>query len=116
MVLAMDQRSEPRYPVVGPAKVTVLGNNPTEIHGSIVNLSGKGMRILLEAAVPAGSAVRIDVDGTVLLGEICYCQPEGFCYAAGFELEQAFTLSEELAALMRGISAACEQPNWTRPA
>ena len=67
------------------------------------------MRLVLEHEVPVGVPVRVDVDGTVLLGEVCYCGGEGNSFCAGIELEHALTMSEELAALMRGLTGETRQ-------
>jgi len=99
----MERRSVPRYPANEPARVTVLGDTNRALAGRMVNLSGRGMRLLLDQDVPVGVPVRVDVDGTILLGEVCYCAMEGNSYCVGIDLEHALTMSEELAALMRGL-------------
>ncbi|MCS6952430.1 MAG: PilZ domain-containing protein [Bryobacterales bacterium] len=99
----MERRSEPRYDLSGPADVTLLTDNPVSLQGRIINLSGRGMRVWLPQAVPAGAAVRVDVAGAMFLGEVCYCNPDGNGYAAGFQLEHVLSMSEELAALMRAL-------------
>lgn len=99
----MDLRSEPRFPTDEPVKVTVLGDSKVEIDGRIVNVSGRGMRLRINARVPVGAAIRVDVGGSVLLGEAAYCQADGDAYAAGLQLEQALTISEELSRLMRRL-------------
>ncbi|MEN6537149.1 MAG: PilZ domain-containing protein [Bryobacteraceae bacterium] len=108
----MDLRSEPRFPTDGPVTITVLGPEPSTISGRIVNVSGRGMRFMLDAPVPANAAIRADVEGTLLLGEVAYCYPEGKAYAAGIQLEQALTVSEELCRLMRHLNE--EAANATR--
>ncbi len=105
----MERRSEPRYPADEPAKVTILGSEPCVISGRVVNLSGKGMRLMLEREAPVGAPVRVDVDGTILLGEVCYCARQGNSFCAGLELEHALTMSEELASLMRGLMEETRQ-------
>jgi PilZ domain len=99
----MDLRSEPRFPTDEPVRVTVLGGTKIEADGRIVNISGRGMRLLINTQVPAGAAIRVDVDGSLLLGEVAYCYADGEQYAVGLQLEQALTISEELSRLMRRL-------------
>ena len=105
----MERRPERRYPADEPVTVTILGGENCVISGRVVNLSGKGMRLVLEREAPIGAPVRVDVDGTILLGEVCYCAREGNSYYAGLELEHALTMSEELASLMRGLLEEARQ-------
>ena len=111
----MDQRSEPRFSVDGPVKVTVLTEPETTLTGRIENLSGKGMRLVLDAAIPVGAPIRVDLDGTLLLGEACYCRQEGDRCAAGVQLEHTLTLSEDLARLMRQLLAESSGSNPANP-
>ena len=99
----MDLRSEPRFPTDEPVRVTVLGGTKFEANGRIVNVSGRGMRLRINARVPVGAAIRVDVDGSLLLGEVAYCQADGEFFAVGLQLEQALTISEELSRLMRRL-------------
>jgi hypothetical protein len=43
---------------------------------------------MLEKPVPAGSQVRLDVDGTVLQGIVAHCRTEGTGYVAGLSSVQ----------------------------
>jgi hypothetical protein len=106
----MDRRSEPRYPAFGPAEVTFLGDNPVLVRGRLLNCSGRGMRLWLPQAAPIGAPVRVDVEGAMFLGEVCYCNSDGDGYAVGFQLEHVLSMSEELVALMRSLKAAETQP------
>jgi len=110
----MDQRREPRFRVEAKVKVTVLTEPPVELAGRLVNVSGKGARIVVESPVEAGNPVRVEVDGTILLGEVRYCRRILSKFAIGLELEEAFTVTDQLAALMRSLLEEARQPNWTR--
>jgi hypothetical protein len=68
--------------------------------------SGRAMCVLLSMPIPVGGAVRVDVDGTLLLGEVCHCHSEDQNFAVELELDQALTVSEELSRLMRGLQDA----------
>ena len=73
------------------------------------------MRLLLEGAVHPGAAIRIDVDGTVLLGEVCCCMPEKGAHTVGVHLRHAITLSDELARLMQGLLGESSPPDRDAP-
>ncbi len=97
----MDSRSEPRHETDQNIQVTVLGRSELKITGQIVNLSGKGARLMLGAPIPIGTAVKIEWNQTLLLGEVCYCRPEAGGFSAGVELEHALLNTTELARLGR---------------
>ncbi len=67
--------------------------------GRLVNFSAIGTRMLLTCAVQPGSMVKVDWGGTLLLGEIIYCTPEGSEYAVGLELEDVLYETEMLQSL-----------------
>ena len=103
ILLLMDRRIESRFHVDESVQVTVLDQTQPVVAGRLVNLSGKGMRLSLDSEVPVGAPVRVDMDGTMLLGEVCYCYPEGATWALGLRLEHALTHSDDLARLMRQL-------------
>jgi len=66
-----------------------------QIQATVTNLSGRGMRILLERPLELDLPVRIDFqmdsEDTLLLGEVVYCIPEGNSYAIGLELHHSIS-------------------------
>jgi hypothetical protein len=59
------------------------------VPATLKNLSGRGLRLITGCAIQLGTAVRIDINDSVLLGEVCYCSstPDGL--VCGVQLEQA---------------------------
>ena len=57
--------------------------------GRLVNFSAKGTRMILDREMLPGTMVKVEWGGTILLGEIIYCCPEGKEFAVGIELEDA---------------------------
>ena len=53
--------------------------------------------------VSLSSAVRVDLDDSLLLGEVCYCAPEGDEYAVGLVIDQTLTGIRGVLALIRGV-------------
>ena len=55
--------------------------------------------------------MRIDVDDTVLLGELCDCVREEGLHALGVHLHHTLTLSDELVRLMQGLLGESSPPD-----
>jgi hypothetical protein len=89
--------------VDAPATMTVDGVAQREMNGRLVNLSVTGMRVVVDAHVRPGEAVHIAVNGTRFAGTACYCKRTLSSYAVGVRLDQSFTVSDELLALMRKL-------------
>lgn len=79
--------------------VTVLGSHALQISGTAIDISGRGLRLLLSGRVGPGDPVKIDMDDSLLLGEVCYCQTQGSDYIVGVEIDQALAGLSELARL-----------------
>ena len=65
--------------------------------GHLKNFSASGTRLLLDREIRPGAMVKVEWGGTILLGEIIYCRPEGSKFAVGLELEDALYETEEVA-------------------
>jgi hypothetical protein len=90
------RRREPRFESDQPITLTNLERPGVSIHGRLINFSASGTRMVLGQAVLPGTMVRVELGGTILLGEIIYCTPEGNEFAAGLELEDALYEREML--------------------
>lgn len=117
--IVQDLRSEPRFSSLAPtnASLRILDDGsgsrgraaqPVEV----VNLSGSGLRLRATQAQPAGTLVRIDCDDVMLLGEVCYCEPEGSQYAMGVRLEHSLVHTESLERLRKRFIE--EEGGWGR--
>ncbi len=107
----MDRRREPRYGANEPALMTVLDADGRSMAGRIADMSGRGMKLVVEDAVPAGTAVQVDWAEALLLGEVCYCAPlEGGGYALGLSFEHALFDTAELARLARKLLGEAPEP------
>jgi PilZ domain len=92
-----------RLNVDRPVCVTGLDACPVRCTGTVRNLSGRGMRLTVPQAIPPGTAVRVDADNVMFLGEICYCVPEGSGYSVGLMLEHILTKLDELERLNQSL-------------
>ena len=99
----MELRSQPRLEIDEPVHVTVLGESETRFLGRIINYSGNGLGLFAERPAAEGAALKVEWRDTLLLGEVCYCRPEGDGFAIGLDVEHALYHTEELARLARRI-------------
>ncbi len=109
----MDQRRELRVEADQAVRVSVLDENPVEMEGRVVNLSSKGLRLLLEGPVAPETPVKVVWENRLLLGEICYCECATQGYYVGISLAHALLDTTELANLSRRLLG--ELPEETRP-
>ena len=107
----MEQRGEPRIDFEQAVRLTTLGEPSEELSAQIANLSGTGMRLLVDRKIPAGVTLRIEWDQILLLGEVCYCQFMNGSYAIGVELEHALLQTRELSRLARELLGDVD-PSW----
>ena len=95
----MEKRAETRFDTDRAIRVTLLGTGVPAFPARVTNVSGTGMRLVVDRAVVHGVPIQAEWDETLLLGEVCYCErlPEG--YAIGVQLEHALLHTGELARL-----------------
>jgi hypothetical protein len=95
----MEKRKEPRVPANQKAAITVLGEPEIHLSCRLVDVSAKGMRLALQQALEPGAALKIELDDTLLLGEVVYCRAAEEAFEAGVALEHAIFQTSELARL-----------------
>ncbi len=105
---AIDQRTEPRQALPKDCRATlsVLNGAKQSIQETVtvINLSGSGMRIRAPRAIAAGTLVRIDLNETLMLGEVCYAEPDGDGFSLGLRLEHSLRLTESLERLRQRVA------------
>jgi hypothetical protein len=109
----VERRSEVRFEVDRPVRVTGLDACPVCCTGTVRNLSGRGMRLSVPQAIPPGTAVRVDADNIMFLGEISYCVPENPGYSVGLMVEHILTGLDELERLNRVLFGDSEGESTT---
>lgn len=73
----------------------------------MVNISGRGISLTTQCSVPVSSAIRLDVNDNVLLGEVCHSRQTGPAeFICGIRLEQALSSVGDLSKLVSGIMGA----------
>jgi hypothetical protein len=64
-----------------PVTVSSLGLMPMPpVAGQTLDVSGSGLRLRLPNPIPCGSAVKVEADEIVMLGEVSRCQYESDSY------------------------------------
>jgi PilZ domain len=99
----MEQRGEPRIDSEQTVRVITLGEQSEELPARIANLSGTGLRLLIDRHFPAGATLRIEWDQILLFGEVRYCQSVDGGYTIGVELEHALLHTHDLSRLARKL-------------
>jgi hypothetical protein len=100
----MKQRLEARIPSDRAVRVTLLGDIDTPLKARVKDMSGNGIGLELERAVPAGTPLKIELDDAVVLGEVVYCRQDGASFTVGVHLEQVLTGLAELRRAMEAFS------------
>jgi hypothetical protein len=78
-----DLRRERRFPVEKAVKVAAFGEQDVVTSGHVVDASQSGLGLVLEAPVPVGAEVRVEVDGTMISGRVTHCRSQDDKFAAG---------------------------------
>lgn len=97
---ASDQRKEPRLALTGNTSATLSVLNGSQVGSplpvEVMNLSGRGLRLRATQAQVPGTLVRIDLNQTLMLAEVCYSEPDGRGFALGLRLEHSLLQTEGL--------------------
>jgi hypothetical protein len=71
----------------------------------LLGQNGHTMQLKVPKLVSIGSAVKVETDDTLALGEVSYCRPEGDGYVVSVEVMQALRDVTELSRLARALLA-----------
>jgi len=96
-----DRRAQPRLPAEQTVQVTALAPGEISLIGRVVQVSGKGMRFLLDAPIESGTVVQVDFGDAQLSGEVRYCHPEDGNFAVGLQLERPTASLPNLIRILR---------------
>jgi hypothetical protein len=84
----MELRREPRFEADQDVEITLLGTQESTFTARVVNASGRGLALEIDEPVPAGTALRIRFEDSVILAEAVYCRSGPGAYLIGVELDQ----------------------------
>jgi PilZ domain len=84
----MEQRREPRFEADQAVAVTLLGETELKHSARVKNASGRGLALEMCSPVAPGTALKIEFDDAVVLGEAVYCRGAKGQHLVGVELDQ----------------------------
>lgn len=103
----MEQRAEVRFAIDQPVAVVVLDGKEIRETARVRNVSAAGLQLVSDCVIPAGSAIKIELDNSLALGEVMYCVSEGGHSVLGVRLEHVLN---GLAELQRKLLEFVEDP------
>lgn len=86
--------------------ITLFGEPDIRLWGRIRNISGRGIGLEMEGPVAAGTALKVELDDALLLGEVIYCRPDESVFYVGVELEHALSGLGELSRMVNAYHDA----------
>ncbi|MGH8247722.1 MAG: hypothetical protein ACREUU_14980, partial [Gammaproteobacteria bacterium] len=76
---------------------------PHTLRAAIEERSFRGLKLDLAEGLSPGTAVKVEFDDVLLLGEVVHCRRHGFRFTVGLELEHAVYGTRDLARLAEAI-------------
>jgi hypothetical protein len=99
----MERRREARIRADKPVELTVLGNQEASGPAQVIEFSGHGLQVVLHRPIPVSSAIKVEGEDWLMLGEVCYCRQEGIHFVAGLKIDQTLENLEELSRLNESL-------------
>ena len=100
MHVTIDQRAEPRLAISGNAGATLSVLQGSSVGSpfpvEVINVSDRGLRLRATISYAPGTLVRVDLNHTIILAEVCYTEPETEGFALGLRLEHSLLQTESL--------------------
>ena len=117
-MLGMSQRREPRFNADQSVWITLFGEPDLRLPARIKNVSARGIGLELQGPVAIGSALKLELDDSMVLGEVIYCREDETSFYVGVVLEQALCGLSELADALRAFSdgVSCDTPSGLQQA
>jgi hypothetical protein len=112
-MLTMNQRRELRIETEQSVRVTIFGEPNIQLPACIKNVSARGVGLELQGPVAAGAALKIELDDTLLLGEVIYCREDAGSFYVGVELEHSLCGLKDLAEALGGCADSDSSPQKT---
>ena len=78
--------------------------------GRVLDLSGRGMRLLLDRPLQCSAAIKVEAGDALVLGEVRYSVPAPAGFEVGIELQHSLVGLTELARLNQKLIG-----DWTPP-
>lgn len=93
-----DRRHEPRLQTALSASVFQLTGSLETLSTTVLEISGRGMKLRLASALPLETPISIEMEPDLILGEVRYCIRErDGSYSVGVEVDQILKNVREVA-------------------
>lgn len=102
----MQQPRETRIQADQAVAITLFGEPDIYISAHIRNISRKGIGLELEGPVAPGTALKVQLQDALLLGEVIYCRKDAASYYVGVELEHSLCGLAELSRMVNAFNDA----------
>jgi len=90
--------------------LTVLGaTGRYVIEAYLLDISGSGLQLRAPMPIPSGAAIKIEGGNTLMLGEVCRCEPADGAYEVGIQVSQTLSSLTELERLNRSLTGEAER-------
>jgi hypothetical protein len=86
----------------------VLGEGKGAMDGTVVDVSSRGMGLMVPKSLPLGTPIKIEAHDELLLGEVCYCVPEDGVYRVGLAVKHRLAGLAQLHSLNRALISEAE--------
>jgi hypothetical protein len=109
-MLYMNQRRKPRFEADQSVWITLFGEPDIRLPARIRNVSERGIGLELQGPVAIGTALKFEIDDSLILGEVIYCRKDESFFYVGVELEQALCGLGALAKALDAFSESSSSP------
>jgi hypothetical protein len=99
----VERRSEPRAAANEPARVTILDEKQEHFPARVIDLSGKGLRLGAPRGIASGTLIRVDLQDSILLGEVSHGTEQGSEVQIGVQIEHVLTNLQQLERLRESL-------------
>jgi len=108
------QRRAPRFATGQAVPVTVLGNAEVRTAATVRNVSGRRLGLEAPIPIPAGAAIKVEVEDAIVLAESVFCRKEAGGYFAVIAMDQVLSGLAELGRILEVFQDDC-QPREPSP-
>src|SRR4051794_27419957 len=100
----INERRDLRLEASQSVWITLFGEPDIRLPAIIKNVSPRGIGLQLQGPVAIGTALKLELNDALLLGEVIYCREEASTFYVGVELEQVLCGLGELANAVRAFT------------
>jgi len=97
----VDRRIDERHPTGLQVRVSEIDYLDFSASGQVVDLSQSGIGVYLPLQFTPGSAVRLNINDSVLYGFVAYSTPERSYFRTGIEVVQVLIGGSDLSQLLK---------------